>query len=296
MRLADAMVVSLALVVAAVLPALAQSDTGCQGAAVHYVFGFATLYSRLADWMGDPLTCEFADPNGTGDVHQRTTQGLAFWRKSTNTPTFTNGNEHWALVGEGMVYWTGSSIDPASDAIAFDSSHPCLRAGGCKSTGSGQVQVAAVSSSPTTAPPAAAPPEVQTYQTQNGPRTAAQLHDELAAAGYGGPWDVGSMLAAYNRVSSAPQAASSSPPPIPPAAMRHDFSAECQAFVGSLPGKIGNKIVLASNMMLNCTFYANRDGTAGLACWESVTQRELTDSIIYSVSELDSRYHDCLGR
>jgi hypothetical protein len=38
-----------------------------------------------------------------------------------------------------------------------------------------------------------------TYQTRNGARTAAQLQTELALAGYVGPWDTASMLAAYDR-------------------------------------------------------------------------------------------------
>ncbi|MDQ6673203.1 MAG: hypothetical protein M3069_21095 [Chloroflexota bacterium] len=29
-------------------------------------------------------------------ARRRTSQGLAFWRKRTNTPTFTNGWNHWA--------------------------------------------------------------------------------------------------------------------------------------------------------------------------------------------------------
>jgi hypothetical protein len=37
---------------------------------------------------------------------------LAFWRKSTNTPTFTNGSEHWALTSDGPMTWTGANIDP----------------------------------------------------------------------------------------------------------------------------------------------------------------------------------------
>lgn len=104
------------------------------GQTPRFVFGFADLRSRLADWMGEPLTCEFADPNATGDVHQQTTRGLAFWRKSTNTPTFTNGSEHWALVGGGLVYWQGSSIDP-SNAVAAQP-NPCLRASTCAASDS----------------------------------------------------------------------------------------------------------------------------------------------------------------
>jgi hypothetical protein len=153
------------------------------GQRVRYVFGFADLYGHLADWMGDAATCEFADPNATGDVHQRTTTGLAFWRKSTNTPTFTNGNEHWALTGRDMVYWTGSSIDPASDAIAFDASHPCLDTGGCRSTGTSDVEVVGVTVAKPPSPVAAPPP--LTYATRKGPRIADQCGHEILVAATG---------------------------------------------------------------------------------------------------------------
>jgi hypothetical protein len=93
--------------------ALAQAARGCaRGVAPGFVAGFAQLKSRLGDLMGNPLTCEYPDPNGTGDVHQMTTKGLAFWRKATNTPTFTNGSEHWGHTAGGWMYWRGESIDP----------------------------------------------------------------------------------------------------------------------------------------------------------------------------------------
>lgn len=81
-----------------------------------YVFGFKALHDRLGERMGDPLECEHTEAS-TGDAHQQTTTGLAFYRKSTNTPTFTNGWDHWALTGSGLVYWTGSSIDPPGTKI-----------------------------------------------------------------------------------------------------------------------------------------------------------------------------------
>jgi hypothetical protein len=86
---------------------------GCgAGQTPTFALGFAGLRAHLGDTVGDPTTCEFADPNGSGDVLQQTSRGLAFWRKSSNTPTFTNGNEHWALTSSGWVTWSGSSIDP----------------------------------------------------------------------------------------------------------------------------------------------------------------------------------------
>src|SRR5919202_1053151 len=111
-------ILAAALAIPAALPVSAQAANFCQpGQQPRYVFGFADLQARLGDWMGSPLTCEFPDPNGTGDVHQRTTKGLAFWRKRTNTPTFTNGSEHWALTASGPVYWTGPSVDPPPNAV-----------------------------------------------------------------------------------------------------------------------------------------------------------------------------------
>jgi hypothetical protein len=94
----------------------AQSTNSCEpGQSPTYTFGFADLKARIGDAMGSPLTCEFADPNGTGDVHQETSKGLAFWRKSTNTPTFTDGFTHWGHTAQGWAMWTGSSIDPPAD-------------------------------------------------------------------------------------------------------------------------------------------------------------------------------------
>ncbi|MDQ3811395.1 MAG: hypothetical protein M3336_14000, partial [Chloroflexota bacterium] len=82
------------------------------GAIPRLTFGFADLKARLGEVMGEPLTCEFADPSGSGDMHQQTTRGLAFWRKSTNTPTFTNGTDYWARTAAGWLEWQGASIDP----------------------------------------------------------------------------------------------------------------------------------------------------------------------------------------
>lgn len=76
-----------------------------------FTFGFAELKRQLGPAMGEPVEC--AHPNDdNGDVLQQTSTGLSFWRKSTNTPTFTDGYRHWGLTPAGMVAWVGSSIDP----------------------------------------------------------------------------------------------------------------------------------------------------------------------------------------
>jgi hypothetical protein len=118
-------------------PSFAQSATGCAADEdPSYVFGFADLHAWLGDIMGAPTTCEYADPNGTGDTEQNTSAGLAFWRKSTNTPTFTDGSTHWALTASGQVTWGGTSIDPTADAV-FITWIPPLRSktSGCISMG-----------------------------------------------------------------------------------------------------------------------------------------------------------------
>jgi hypothetical protein len=117
-----AVIASVLIAALALLPSqalAAQTAAGCQpGEAPRFTFGFADLKTQLGSTMGDPLTCEFSDPDGTGDVHQRTTTGLAFWRKVSNTPTFTNGFEHWANTPAGWVTWTGSNVDPPSASTA----------------------------------------------------------------------------------------------------------------------------------------------------------------------------------
>jgi len=68
--------------------------------------------------MGDPIECEHVEP-GTGDAYQRTTTGLAMYRRDTNIPMFTNGQEHWALTASGMAHWSGwhgSASPPGVDA------------------------------------------------------------------------------------------------------------------------------------------------------------------------------------
>ncbi|MBI4493058.1 MAG: hypothetical protein HY690_09715 [Chloroflexi bacterium] len=79
--------------------------------------GFAMLQEQLGSKMGLPRECEHSNPDN-GDALQKTSTGLSIYRKSTNTPTFTNGSEHWALTPEGPLYWAGASVDPPAGAQA----------------------------------------------------------------------------------------------------------------------------------------------------------------------------------
>jgi hypothetical protein len=110
----------LALVLSPILlvdPGLAQSAAAqttnfCPtGQTPHFALGFAALAQRLGATIGQPLECEHWDP-GTGDTLQRTTRGLGYYRPTTGAASFTNGPEHWALLGDRLLYWQGASIDP----------------------------------------------------------------------------------------------------------------------------------------------------------------------------------------
>ncbi|MBI4492874.1 MAG: hypothetical protein HY690_08795 [Chloroflexi bacterium] len=134
-RLLGLLVVIGVLLLASAPGASAQTAPYCRsGQTPQFVFGFKALSDNLGERMGQPLECEHSEAT-TGDTHQRTTRGLAFYRKATNTPTFTNGFEHWALDAIGLLYWTGDSIDPPASgaasptppgAQAADPDHPIL--------------------------------------------------------------------------------------------------------------------------------------------------------------------------
>jgi hypothetical protein len=86
---------------------MAQSAAACPpGRAPSFLSGFASLQTNLGSSMGEPTECEHVDPV-SGDTFQRTTTGLALYRRDTNTPMFTNGREHWALTSDGLVHWSG---------------------------------------------------------------------------------------------------------------------------------------------------------------------------------------------
>jgi hypothetical protein len=76
-----------------------------------FVYGFADLRLRVGAKMGEALECERA-VHPSGDTNQRTSTGIAYYRKGVNIPSFTNGWEHWALTKDGLLYWTGDVVDP----------------------------------------------------------------------------------------------------------------------------------------------------------------------------------------
>jgi S1-C subfamily serine protease len=135
----------------------------------HFANGFASLRVEVGDAMGDAIECEHANPSN-GDTLQRTTIGLSFYRKTTNTPTFTNGAEHWGLTTDGLVYWTGNTTDPPGSPLASspagsaapDQSQPAI-------TSAGPVSPGAASSSP--------PPTAADLAARTGPSVVQVITD-----------------------------------------------------------------------------------------------------------------------
>lgn len=97
---------------------LAQAGTYCGADQTPvYSFGFADLKAFVGDAMGDPVTCEYADPDGSGDVYQQTTTGTALWRAGTSISTFTSDTDHWAVTPYGSLTWSGSEPDPPAALV-----------------------------------------------------------------------------------------------------------------------------------------------------------------------------------
>ncbi len=130
--------VLLALALLLVQPAAgaqAQAAPYCAASASpRFANGFATLKASLGDVMGDPLECEHNDGT-SGDVLQQTTTGLAFWRQSTNTPTFTDGYHKWALTSRGLVAWEGTANDPPATARSAGSTGNAAQGSGTRPSG-----------------------------------------------------------------------------------------------------------------------------------------------------------------
>ena len=87
----------------------------CNAAQPQFSGGMAALKAALGSSMGEPVECERAT-SPQGDTQQKTTVGLAYYRKNLNLACFTTGWDHWALVNGGLVHWTGDAVDPPVDA------------------------------------------------------------------------------------------------------------------------------------------------------------------------------------
>jgi hypothetical protein len=75
--------------------------------------GLAELKQQVGDAMGTPVECEHP-ASAAGNTVQQTTTGLAAYDKASNTVSFTDGWQHWALTPAGLVTWEGDESNPPS--------------------------------------------------------------------------------------------------------------------------------------------------------------------------------------
>jgi hypothetical protein len=91
-----------------------------------FQLGFAALKARLGDIMGEPIECEHGEPDN-GDSVQRTTTGLAYFRRSTSTVAFTDGKRHWALGATDVLTWDSDAVEPPTRMAAAEAVIPVQR-------------------------------------------------------------------------------------------------------------------------------------------------------------------------
>jgi hypothetical protein len=83
----------------------------CNPAQPQFSGGLATLKTVLGSSMGEPLECEHS-VSLDGDTQQKTTTGLAYYRKQLNAACFTTGWDHWGMLRGDLVRWSGHDVDP----------------------------------------------------------------------------------------------------------------------------------------------------------------------------------------
>jgi hypothetical protein len=92
------------------------------GQPARFVLGFAQLKDQLGEAMGEPLECEHVNLDN-GDALQQTTTGLAVYSPGSGALQFTDGWQHWALIGDELVAWEGEQQPtpmPASGPSALE--------------------------------------------------------------------------------------------------------------------------------------------------------------------------------
>jgi len=97
------------------MPALVMAQAQCSAGQPRLAPAFTDLASQLGSRVGDATECEHTDA-ASGDLQQSTSHGLLYLRQSTNTPTFTDGGEHWALRSGQLLDWTSAEVDPPASA------------------------------------------------------------------------------------------------------------------------------------------------------------------------------------
>ncbi len=294
----------------------------CQpGEVPAFRFGFAALKSQLGVGMGDPAECEH-DTGAGGNTWIKTITGLAFYHKSTNTSSVivskSGETYHWALTPNGVAFWQAESTDSAdppesasivSDSIcrsSVDATPPFdpLRAACIALLSTELGDPFAPSTMPEASPTTvlASTADASTYPTRKGQWTFDQLKNELSLAGYPGPWDIASVLNAYERAAAPTPTLLPTATPRPANTPTPDYSGSCF----QVSSNLAYALIFPSSTVYNwCISNAQRDGARGVQCTQYAVQQsvdlinlvvalKLTQNI--QAPSLDTYYNGCLGR
>jgi hypothetical protein len=294
--------------------------------------GFAALADSIGPRVGVPIECAHSDSD-SGDIAQRTTTGLAYYIADQNLPVFVSDwsserSQSWALLPDGLQYVyqdraTGETARlqgfadvycgaPAAATADLDTVLAyCDRVERDSAARSTSVRV----SSPPAVPLIATPTAVATatsvisYPTRKGPRTSDDLAGELRRAGYTGPWDVTSMLAAFDRATAPTPTPVSTATPVPApikplldpllASRCFQFAFNVVAANATYMSRGADFSGFVQALENGCRQAAIDKGTVGEDCYEFAVNRtfqaNLTAGGGVSPSLIESLYGLCVG-
>lgn len=167
-----------------------------------------------------------------------------------------------------------------------------------------------VTATPTAVPPLTVSATPNQYPTHNGYKSQDDLQRELTAAGYTGPWDTASLLAAYDRATAPTATPLPTATPVPTASrpvLDPALAAECARFAFDFTAQVasyGMSGTAAGPFMQSvqneCNQSAINLGAFGVQCWEFANTRYMQANLNLSngppsTDLLFALYHSCTG-
>jgi vancomycin resistance protein YoaR len=158
-----------------------------------------SLYGAKPDWkvqVEPPVISNRVSPDPAPDVQE---EPLLPWGRVVPVETARDGFQ--VVITRHVVGPDGARRDLVLKSI-YQPGHNVTLVGSASAPDAGSVTAAVDRVRASMAPAQAAPPPAATYDTANGPRTLAQIRDELRRAGWGGGSDQ-DAVATYKRLADA---------------------------------------------------------------------------------------------
>lgn len=158
-----------------------------------------SLYGRKPDWkvqVEPPIISDRVSPDPTPDVQE---EPLLPWGRVVPVETARDGFQ--VVITRHVLAADGKQRDLVLKSV-YQPGHNVTLVGSGSAPDAGSVAAAIDRVRGTMQPAAAAAPAPTAYTTANGPRTLAQIRDELRGAGWGGGSDQ-DAVATYRRLAEA---------------------------------------------------------------------------------------------